>query len=71
MNKQMLVVIVAAVALFAVGVFGAIAMTGGDSDTPMMTMPNGQTMRSDQMDSTGPMHTMDNGSTMTGMDMNP
>ena len=71
MNKQTLVVIVAAVALFAVGIFGALAMTGGDSNSPMMTMPDGQTMPSDQMDTTEPMHTMEDGNTMTGMDMNP
>jgi len=60
------VVIAAAVALFAVGVFGAIAMTGGDSDAPTMTMPDGQTMPS-----TDPMHTMEDGNTMPGMDMDP
>lgn len=71
MNKQTLVVIVAAVALFAVGIVGALALTGGDSSTPMMTMPGGSTMPSDQMTATGGTHTMQDGGTMTGMDMNP
>ena len=71
MNRPTLVVIVAAVALFAVGLFGAITLTGGGSDSPVMTMPDGQRMPSDQMDSTEPMHTMESGNTMTGIDMNP
>ena len=71
MNKQTLVVIVAAVALFAVGIVGAITLTGGGSNTPAMTMPDGQTMPADQMGTTGATHTMQGGTTMTGMDMNP
>ena len=71
MNKQTLVVIVAAIALFAVGVIGALALTGGGSSTPMMTMPDGSTMPSDQMTSTGTTRTMTDGQTMTGMDINP
>lgn len=71
MNKQTLVVIVAAIALFAVGIVGALALTGGDSSTPMMTMPDGGTMPSDQMTTIGGTHTMQDGRTMTGMDMNP
>ena len=71
MNKQTLVVIVAAIALLAVGIIGAMALTGRDSSTPMMTMPDGSTMPSDQMTTTGGTHTMQDGSTTIGMDMNP
>ena len=67
MGKQTIVVLVAAVAIFTVGIFGALAFTGGEPDTPMMTMTDGSTMPADQMGT----HTMEDGGTMTGMDMNP
>ena len=63
MNKQTLAVIVGAIVLFAVAVIGAMALTGGDSGTPMMTMPDGSTMPTDQMTTGGTM-TMEDGSTM-------
>ena len=68
MNKQTLVVIVGAVLLLGVGVFGALAFTGGDTGTPVMTMPDGSTMPSDQMTVDGT-HTMDDGSTMGDQDV--
>lgn len=71
MNRQTLAVIVGAVVLFAVGLIGAFAFTGGsDSGTPMMTMPDGSTMPADQM-TTGDTMTMEDGSTMDEMDMAP
>ena len=68
MNKQTLVVIVAAIVLLGLGVFGAVAFTGGDSGTPMMTMPDGSTMPADQMTTDDTM-TMDDGSTMDDDEM--
>lgn len=68
MNKQTLVVIVGAVILLGVGVFGALAFTGGDSGTPVMTMPDGSTMPSNQMTDNGT-HTMTDGSTMDDQEM--
>ena len=68
MNKQTLVVIVGAVILLGVGVFGALAFTGGDTGTPVMTMPDGSTMPSEQMTDDGA-HTMEDGSTMDDQDM--
>ena len=68
MNKQTLVVIVAAIVLLGLGVFGALAFTGGDSGTPMMTMPDGSTMPADQMTTDDTM-TMDDGSTMDDDEM--
>ena len=68
MNKQTLVVIVGAVILLGVGVFGALAFTGGDSGTPMMTMPDGSTMPTDQMTDNGT-HTMTDGSMMADQEM--
>ena len=62
--KQTVVVIVAAIILFGVGIVGALAFTGGDDNSNVHEMPNGQMM-------TGPMHTMQDGSVMTGMDMTP
>jgi len=57
----MLVVIVGAIVLLGLGVFGALAFTGGgDSGTPMMTMPDGSTMPADHMTTDGTM-TMDDG----------
>lgn len=70
MSKQSLVVIVAAIALLGLGVFGAVAFTGG-SAAPMMTMPDGTTMPSSDMNSTGPMSTMQDGGMMDGMGMSP
>ena len=70
MNKQTLAVIVGAIVLLGLGIVGAMAFTGS-SDSPVMTMPDGGTMRSDQMSSTGGMQTMQDGQTTTGMDMNP
>lgn len=68
MNKQTLVVIVGAVILLGVGVFGALAFTGGDSGTPVMTMPDRSTMPSNQMTDNGT-HTMTDGSTMDDQEM--
>lgn len=68
MNKQTLVVIVGAVILLGVGVFGALAFTGGDSGTPVMTMPDGSTMPSNQMTDNGT-YTMTDGSTMDDQEM--
>ena len=67
-NKQTLVVIVGAIILLGVGVFGALAFTGGDSGTPMMTMPDGSTMPSNQMTDNG-IHTMTDGSMMDDQEM--
>lgn len=69
MNKQTLVVIVGAFVLLGLGVFGAMAFTGGDS-SPMMTMPGGSTMPTQQMTTDGTM-TMDDGSTMDQSEMTP
>lgn len=74
MNKQTLIVVIAAVALLFVGIAGAVAFTGSDSNMPMggvHTMPDGSTMPGGQMGSTDGMHTMPDGTTMPGMDMNP
>ena len=67
-NKQTLVVIVGAIILLGVSVFGALAFTGGDSGTPMMTMPDGSTMPSSQMTDNGT-HTMTDGSMMDDQEM--
>jgi hypothetical protein len=67
-NKQTLVVLVGAIVLLGLGVFGALAFTGGGSDTPMMTMDDGSTMPSDQMKTEDTM-TMDDGSTMNSDEM--
>lgn len=72
MNKQTLVVVIGAIVLLGLGIFGAMAFTGGsDSNSPVMTMPDGTTMPSDQMTSTEGTQTTEDGETMTGMDMNP
>ena len=74
MNKQTLIVVIAAVTLLFVGIVGAMAFTGSDSDMPMgglHTMPDGSTMPGGQMGSTDGMHTMSDGTTMPGMDMTP
>lgn len=70
MNKQTLVVIAGAIVLLGLGVFGALAFTGGDSGTPVMTMPDGSTMPADQMTTDDTM-TMDDGSTMDESEMTP
>lgn len=70
MNKQTLAVIVGAIVLFAAAVIGAMAFTGGDSGTPVMTMPDGSTMPTDQMTTGGTM-TMEDGSTMDDTEMTP
>ncbi len=63
MNKQTVIVVAAAIVLFAVALGGALALTGGSkSDNGPHMMPNGQTM-------TAPMHTMSDGETMPGMTM--
>lgn len=81
MNKQLIVVIVGAVVLFAVALLGTLAFTGGDSGAGNVhPMPGGQTMTgmsdSDSMmghtmssgqTMTGPMHTMEDGESMPGM----
>lgn len=69
MNKQTLAVIVGAIVLLGVGIFGAMAYTGSDdSNEPMMTMPDGSTMPADQM-TTGGTHTMEDGSMMDDEEM--
>lgn len=69
MNRQTLAVIVGAIVLLGLGVFGAIAFTAGDgSGTPMMTMPDGSIMPADQMTTDG-MMTMEDGSTMSTGEM--
>ena len=68
MNRQTLAIVVGAIVLFVVAVVGAMAFTGGDSGTPMMTMPDGSTMPADQM-STGATNTMEDGSTMSDDEM--
>lgn len=71
MQKQTLVVIVGAIILLGLGVFGAMAFTGqSDSGTPMMTMPDGSIMPVDQM-GTGGVHTMEDGQIMDDADMTP
>lgn len=50
MSRQTLAVIVGAIVLFAVAVIGAMAFTGGESGGPTMTMPDGSTMPTDEMD---------------------
>jgi hypothetical protein len=70
MNKQTLAVIVGAIVLLGAGIFGAMAFTGSDdSNTPIMTMPDGSTMPADQMSSTDGTNTMEDGETMPGMEM--
>ena len=72
MNKQNLVVVIGAIVLLGLGIAGAMAFTGSSgSDAPVMTMPDGGTMPSDQMTSTGGANTIQDDGTMTGMDMNP
>lgn len=44
MNKQSIVVAVAAIVLFVVAIIGAMAFTGGGEAHPVVTMPNGETM---------------------------
>ena len=58
MSKQTLVVIIGAIVLFAVGIVGALAFTGGSSSDGHQ-MQNGQTMTGDMT------HTMQDGETMT------
>ena len=70
MNRQTLAIAIGAIVLFVVAVVGAMAFTGGDSGTPMMTMQDGSTMPADQM-STGGTHTMEDGSTMDDTEMMP
>ena len=63
LNKQVIIVVVAAIVLFGVALVGALAFTGkSNSGGNGHTMPDGQTMAT-------PMRTMDNGDTMTGMTM--
>ena len=76
MNKQTLAVIVGAAVLLVVGIVGAMAFTGGDSGSPVMTMSDGSTMPADQMTTDGEMTTdgmmtMDDGSTMPTDEMEP
>ena len=72
MNKQTLVVVIGAIVLLGLGIAGAMAFTASSgSDSPVMTMPGGSTMPSDQLTTPGGTHTMQDGGTMTGMDMNP
>ncbi len=58
MDKQKLIVVIAAIALFAIALVGGLVFTGGSGS-------DGHRMPDDQM-MTGQMHTMDNGQTMTG-----
>lgn len=55
MNKQTLAVVVGAIVLFAIGIFGAIAFTGDDSGSNgnMHTMEDGSTMEGDATMETG------------------
>lgn len=71
MSKQTLVVIAAALALFAAGIVGALAFTGGSSNGHRM--PDGGTMTG-QMTGTTPTQGMQTttgmgGQTTTGMGM--
>lgn len=71
MSRQNLAIIVGAIVLFAIAVLGATAFSGGgDSDTPVMTMPDGSTMPAEQMTTEGTM-TMPDGSTMSDGEMGP
>lgn len=71
MSKQTIAIIVGAIVLFAVAVISAtVFSTGGDSGGPVMTMPDGSTMPTDQM-STGDTMTMEDGSTMSDEEMQP
>lgn len=68
MNRQTVAIVVGAIVLFAVAVISATAFnSGGDSGTPVMTMPDGSTMPADQMTTTTTTMTMKDGSTMGGM----
>ena len=71
MSKQMIVVILGAIVLFAAAIGGTLAFTGGSkSNSNMHTMQNGQTMTGGMTDTTtDTMHTMTNGDTMPGMSM--
>ena len=72
MSRQTLAVVVGAIVLFAIGVFGALAFTGGDSGGNAHTMPDGSMMSgpmSDEMGTTQGMHTMEDGSMMDDMGM--
>ena len=60
MSKQNLVVVIGAIVLLGLGVFGAMAFTSTDSGSA----PSGQV-------TTGGTHTMDDGQMMTGTDMTP
>lgn len=71
MSKQTIIVIVGAFVLFGIGIVGAMAFTGGGSDSPVMTMQGGSTMPSDQMSLNRGTQTTKNGGTMTGMDGTP
>jgi hypothetical protein len=68
MGRQTIVIVVGAVVLFVVGVFGAMAFTGSDSGSGGNghRMPDGSTM-TDPMSTTDPTHTMTDGETMPGM----
>ena len=71
MNKQTLVVVVGAIVLLGLGIFGAMAFTkSDDSNIPMMTMHNGSTMPTDQMTTSG-MDTTEANDPTTGMNMTP
>ena len=51
MNRQTLAVVVGAIVILALGIFGAMAYTGGSDDgRPMMTMEDGSTMPDDDME---------------------
>jgi hypothetical protein len=68
MSRQTIVIVLGAVVLFVVGVFGAMALTGTDSSPSknVHTMPGGSTM-TEPMATTEPTHTMTDGETMPGM----
>lgn len=70
MSKQNLAIIVGAVVLFAVAVIAATAFSGGGGSEPVMTMPDGSTMPSDEITTGGTM-TMEDGSTMSDEEMQP
>ena len=64
--------IVGSIVLLGLGLFGAMALTGGDSGSTgnVHTMPGGSIMTG-PMTGTGGMHTMEDGSIMDNGEMQP
>ena len=71
MPKQTLVVIVAAIVLFGLGIIGALAFTGGSGSSNGHQMPNGQMMTGQMTEQTDTTDTMQDGQTMSGMEITP